>query len=232
MKKVVNELVKFIQKHQLSYDQFNNVCREARKICALEPPARKKATKRLPSYSDIKRFLSVISSKNIIDKLMMKMLLYMGMRTFELTRIEIKNIDFSLAGKEKIYMSRKGGFNKEFVIPRQLIDLLQLYLATEGKSNIYLFESKYHVKYSERTIRWKFQKYRGEAGIDSDITPHDFRRALITHLSSEGWTSRQIKLVSGHNSTASVDIYDRNNPEKIREKLNDSIAELERNLGV
>lgn len=230
-KKVVNELVKIIQNNKLTYDQFNNACRAARKVCELEVPSRSGKNKKLPTFDEIKKFFALISRENIIDKLMIKMLLYMGLRSCEICSLEIKDIDFSVPGKERVYVHRKGGLNKEFVIPRQLIETLQLYLATEGRGNKFLFESKYRQKYAERSIRHKFQKYRIKAGIDSHISPHDFRRALITYLSSMGWTSRQIKLVSGHSSTSSVDIYDLNNPESIRSKLNDTIADLEKALG-
>lgn len=228
-KTVVNEFVRIIRKYELSYDQAISYSKEARSICELSAPKKRKSTKQQPTTEEIRKFFKTVEKKSITDRLIMKILLYMGLRTKELVNIKIKDLELE-PGSEKLYARRKRGENKYFVIPHQLVESLKIYIETIAKKNVYLFESKFHKKYNERSIRLKFQKYREEAEISKNVHPHAFRSAIITFLSSEGWSTRQIQLVSGHSSSSSVDIYDKNNPEGIRNKLNQSINSFEKKL--
>lgn len=230
MKAAVKEMIKLIQKYGLTYDQISEVCKQARKELKIARPKRRQIQSQLPTFNEIRQFFKIIETKSLVDKLMMKFLFYTGIRTFELVNIEIKNIDFSVIGKEKIWIRRKGGTDSYILIPEVLKDMLKLYLETEAKKNVYLFESSYHKKYTERGIRKKIERYRAEAGISHNVRAHNFRHAILSYLGGKGWRQQQLKNISGHSSTTSLDIYVERNPETVREIYNDAIYSLEKEI--
>jgi integrase/recombinase XerD len=51
------------------------------------------------------------------------------------------------------------------------------------------------------------QGYRRGADITQAVHPHLFRRQMITWLTSHGLSDAQIKLISGHESKKSLEVY-------------------------
>ncbi len=215
---VVKAMVELIREHKLSYEEFVEFGKAARDKMELTRPARKPVIKPIPSADDVAKFLAEIERADTTDALMIKILLFLGIRSVELTRIRIADID-TTPGAERIFVHRKGGLDKWFVVPGKLSSLLRMYLQGCDKQ-IYLFESSYHKAYTTRAIRKKIQMYRERAGIGDVIHAHNFRHMLLTLLASQGWSDSELQLVSGHASRTSLDRYIYQNPETIRTKLN------------
>ena len=230
MKQAVKEFVKIIQKYEMDYDQIIKTAKQAREELGIKKPKRCKSPSQLPTFTELKRFFSIIERKSVIDKILMKLMLYTGIRTFELTGIKIKNIDFSESGKERIWIKRKGGGKNYILIPNVLTDILKLYIQETAKKNIYLFESRYHKPYTERGIRKKFERFREEAEISRNVRAHNFRHFILSYLGADGFTQQQLKNISGHKSAKSLDIYVEKNPETVRKAFNKEISELENKL--
>lgn len=219
--RVVAAMVELIKEHQLSYEEFVECGKHAREMMQLNRPRRKNVMKPIPSLDEVKKFLGIIERADTSDALMIKLLLFLGIRSVELTRIRIEDID-TTPGAERIFMHRKGGQDKWFVVPGKLSSLLRMYLSGCEKQ-VYLFESGYHRAYTTRAIRSKIQKYREQAGIGDVLHAHNFRHMLLTLLAAEGWTDSELQLVSGHASRTNLDKYTHLNPELIRVKLNGSL---------
>ncbi len=224
MNKAAKEFAAIINKHKLTYEQANDAMKQARQDCKLTRSKRPPVQPKVPSFDSIKKLFDLISTKSSKDKLMMNVLLYMGIRSCELVRISIEDIDLS-PGQEKLFAHRKGGHDKYLSIPKILVEQLRLYLDNNTK-NVFLFESRYHKAYTERAIRKKLQNYREEANLGSELTAHSFRRTLCTYLANEGWNEQQLMLVSGHDDSKSLKHYILKNPEMIRNQYNQAVNNL------
>ncbi len=222
--KVIKEMVEMIRNHQLSYDEFIECSKIAREQVKLERPGRKPVNKPVPSIDDIKKFMAVVEKQSPKHGLMMKLLIYMGIRECELVRIEIKDLDLT-AGAERIFVHRKDGRDKWFVLPEKITSLLRMYISTTV-NQVYLFEPSFHKLYTERAIRKMIQKYREDAGVSDIIHAHNFRHMILTLLAGEGWSDHELQLVSGHDSRGSLDRYIYQNPELIRNKYNQALNQV------
>ncbi len=226
--KAVDELCSVICKYQLTYAEYVQYSKEARERTQLQRPKDKATVKPVPSMDDVAKFLNVVERQSVKDALMIKILLYMGIRSIELVRIKVDDLDLT-PGQERIFVHRKGGRDKWFVIPAKLAPLLRMYMEL-AKDNVYLFESGYgkdkfrHKPYDCRSIRNLIQKYREEAGIGDIIHAHNFRHLLLTTLAAQGWSDSELMLISGHDSRTSLDRYIYQNPEKIRKQINESLS--------
>lgn len=214
----IKAMVELIREHKLSYDEFNECAKIAREQMELKRPGRKPVQKMIPSLDEVAKFLAEIERADTTDALMIKMLIFLGIRSIELTRIKIEDID-TTPGAERIFVHRKGGLDKWFVVPGKLSSLLRMYLQGCGKQ-VYLFESSYHKAYTTRAVRKKIQAYREKAGVGDVIHAHNFRHLILTLLASQGWSDSELQLVSGHASRTSLDRYIYQNPDTIRVKLN------------
>lgn len=230
-KKAVQEMAALFQRYRLTCDQAISYAKEAREQVGLRPPKRPDKQKKLPTRDEIRRFLQVVEQQNIEDKLMMKILLYMGIRVSELVKIRMDDIDFT-PGQEKIYTTRKAGRNLYLAIPVQMTDILKLYHQNH-RDQVYLFESRIgnHKALTTEAIRKKMRKYREQAGVGTHFHPHTFRHALLTYLAGKGWTPHELQQISGHASPDTLRHYVHMNPEITRQNLNREIAELEGGIG-
>lgn len=222
MHSAIKEFEKVIRKHKLTYDEVIEFTKHARKNCKLQRPKRTGIVPKVPSNENLNKFFSAVSKgKNTTDILMFNILKYMGLRSIELVRIKVSDIDLSV-NQPILFARRKAGYDKHLAIPDRLVDLISFYLEA-NPNNIYLFESRYHNPYTTSAIRKKCQKYSALAELDEPISPHDFRRWFCTRLASNSWTEDEIKTAMGNSSSNSIEHYVKRSPEVIRRKLNETL---------
>lgn len=221
---IVKDILKIVKEEELTYQEFIQICKDVRDEAKLIPDRKPQIIKPVPTLESCRQFIHIIEKENSKDSLMMRILIYTGIREVELVNIEIKDIDLT-PGEEKIFLHRKAGRDKWIVLPDKLAPIIRMYLSA-NQNNYYLFESSYHKPYTTRSIRGKIQKYREKAGLTDTIHAHNFRHMILTVLASQGWTDSQLQLVSGHDSRTSLDRYIYQNPELIREKLNSEINRI------
>ena len=226
--KMVKELTNFITTHKLSYDDFNSIASEARHAAKIFRKKRKNKQPQLPTEEQIKKFREILRASDSKYNMMFKVMLYLGLRVSELCRIEIKDIDMS-KGKERIFVWGKGNSERYEIIPEFFIDELSLYMESIPKNN-YLFESRYHTKYSSRGVQDIFKRHRDRAGITAKFTPHTLRHIILTFLAGEGFSEHELKTFSRHLSTSSLDVYTRTNTETIRSKINSALEKLSKRI--
>lgn len=77
------------------------------------------------------------------------------------------------------------------------------------KQAVYLFESSWKKKYTDRGIRKVLAKYSEEAGLVQNLSPHKLRHFLFTWLKKQGIDDALIQPYSGHESRKSLEVYSR-----------------------
>lgn len=159
----------------------------------------------------IKYYDVVWKGFNRVHVLMLKLLLFTGIRNAELVNIMLANIDLE---QMKIRINQgKGGRDRYVLFPPSFRGELTQYVSVQKENNaIYLFESNRTTKFSTRWIREISKKYADKAGITKRIHPHLFRHQLLSYLTSKGIVDAKIQLISGHKDRASLSIYQDSKP--------------------
>lgn len=233
-KSAIKDLMGVINKYDLSYTEFIQLSKIARDELQISRPKTYKPNKPIPCMDDVKKFMAVVEQQSLAHQIMIKLMVYMGIRSDEVINIRVEDLDLSYDKARITMLRRKAGRDKTMTIPAKLATLLRAYIETIPK-NIWLFEPPYiegkprHRPFSDpRFLRAYIQKWRAQAGVGDIMHAHNFRHLILTYLAELGWTEHQLMLVSGHDSRASLDRYTQKNPEVIRKSLDDAIN----NMGV
>ena len=209
-KVIIRQLALIITSNRLTYLQFNQYCKLARKKVGLVTSKKPKQLPQLLTDIQLARFFGTMEkgleegTTTLRDILLLKMLLFTGLRVSELINIPISYVDI---GECKIYIKRgKGDKDRYVLFPESMKLVIQAYLQT-CPNNQYLFESNRCTKLSARRVQQIVKIYQLEADIDTNMHPHLFRHQLLTYLTKSGLTDAQIQLISGHASKQSLEVY-------------------------
>lgn len=209
-KKKAQELAKYLRGEHPDYTYLKSVFRELR--TQLEISAPKTSTNLLPDVpteDEIQRYYETVwHTRNMQDMVMIKTLLYTGVRVSELINIHIENIDF-IRCQIRINQG-KGGKDRIVPFPIGFKEVLAMHVdSMQRKQATYLFESSWKRKYSDRGVRKILEKYALAAGLNRAISPHRLRHFLLTWLKKQGIDDALIQPYSGHSSRQSLEVYSR-----------------------
>ncbi len=177
----------------------------------------------VPSEEEIKKYYEAVwQAKNIQHMVMIKTLLYTGIRVSELINVKIIDIDFNRC---QIRIHGKGGKDRIVPFPLSFREVLSFYVTQiQEKRWIYLFESSWKKPYSDRGVRKILTRYTQVAGIKCSVSPHKLRHFLLTWLKKQGIDDALIQPYSGHESRQSLEIYSRLSIQEAQKEYNDNIG--------
>jgi site-specific recombinase XerD len=223
--RVIGALVRLIKQHQLSYREFIDVCKLARKEIGL---VRQKEGRKLPkilSDKELQQFFEGVDKVgNLKHQIMLRLLLFTAVRVAELANIEIGDVDF---GANKIFIAEgKGKKDRYILFPESFKLALKSHMEAH-RNSVYLFESNYRRQYSTRQIQRIVKSYSDSSGMGLHIHPHLFRHQMLTYLTRQGLTDAQIQLISGHASKKSLEIYQHIGLDSVKEDYQKAVRGLE-----
>jgi integrase/recombinase XerD len=169
-----------------------------------------KVHKRLPELltdSELVGFYEAVwHARNSVHMVMIKLLIFTGLRIAELSRIRLKHVDLDQC---QIRVEQvKGKKDREILFPASFRGELAQYInRCKERRATYLFESNRLKPFSSRRIRQIIHQYGSEAGIEKRVYPHLFRHQIITYLTRKGIISPKLQLLSGHSEEKSLAIY-------------------------
>ena len=131
---------------------------------------------------------------------MIKTLLYTGVRVSELVNIKISDIDLDNCQIKVV----QGKGKKDRIVPFPNSFHLENVKKNDAKD---LFESSWKKVYSDRGIRKILMQYTNEAGIKHSISPHTLRQFLFTWMKKKGVDDALTQPYSGHDSRQSLEMY-------------------------
>lgn len=179
------------------------------------------------------RYLSEAEMQNLIatakaetgpyaqrNSLMLLFLYSTGMRISELLGLRINDVRLD---SRTVLVNGKGNKQRIVPIPEELIPALKEYMIALTKAyeeatiifrstrvSDYLFPSTYTAskKSLSRQSFWQIlRKLCARAGIDRDISPHQLRHSLATHLLQRGADLRSLQLLLGHETLSTMHVY-------------------------
>lgn len=225
-KKMARKVSKLLQAQNPNYDYLRDVFRFVRKELNIKVTTTPKRLPYVPTEDEIKRFYNAFwESSETKYILIIKVLLYTGVRVSELVNIRLCDVDLSSC-RIKI---NQGKGKKDRVVPfsPNFKETLALHLRqcrTENRE--YLFESGFRRQYTDRGIRKILMRYTKLAGIDRSISPHRLRHFLFTWLKTKGIDDALIQPYSGHAKRDSLEIYSKLSLRDAQAKYNDVIGDF------
>ncbi len=208
-KKKAKQLVKHLRYERPDYNYLRKLFYHLRNELEVEVPAKPQKLPAVPKEEEIQRFYdAVFQSKRFGDLVIIKTFLYTGVRVGELVKIRLDEVDFS-ACQIRIN-KRKGSKDRIVPFPCSFKETLAMHHQTMLKKKaVYLFESSWNRKYSERGIRKMIRRYADAAGMSKTISPHQLRHFLLLWLKKQGIDDALIQPYSGHASRQSLEVYSR-----------------------
>jgi integrase/recombinase XerD len=208
-KQKAKQIAKYFRQERADYLYIKAVFRQLRQELNITVTKTPKKLPYVPTEEEIKKYYSTVwQSKNMQHVVMIKTLLYTGIRVTELISVKINDIDIDTC---QIKLNQgKGKKDRIVLFPKSFKETFAMHIASAlKKGNIYLFESSWKKKYSDRGIRKILEHYTKEAGIEISISPHKLRHFLFTWMKKQNIDDTLIQPYSGHDSRLSLEIYSR-----------------------
>ncbi len=208
-RKKAQQLVKYLRTEHPDYSYLKQVFRYLREELEITIPRAPQRLPYVPSEEELRRYYQTVwQARNTGDMVLIKTLLYTGVRVSELVHIRLGDVDFDRC---QIRVNRgKGGKDRVVPFPQGFKETLALHaegLRKRGATS--LFESSWKKPYSDRGVRKLLARYAQQAGLARPISPHRLRHFLFTWLKTQGIDDALIQPYSGHASRQSLEIYSR-----------------------
>ena len=182
--------------------------------------------RKLPSHLSIEDAVRFIETPDIgtdlgkRDRAILEFLYATGIRVSELTKLDIKDIDFQ--GKSVRVTGKR---RKQRIVPfndlalQALIGYLSVrnsFLANEQDEKA-VFLNYQGTRITTRSVGRMVDKYITQCADIHDISPHSLRHSFATHLLDSGADLRHIQELLGHVRLSTTQIYTHISMEKILE---------------
>lgn len=206
-RKKAKQLVKYLRKEYPDYIYLKELFKHLRNELGVKVIITPKKLPYVPTEEEIHKYYEAVwKTRNMQDMVIIKTLLYTGVRVSELIRIKLADIDFDRC---QIRVNNgKGGKDRIVPFPSQFKETLAIHTeATKQKGASYLFESSWKRSYTDRGIRKMLNRYTSAAGIKRAVSPHKLRHFLFTWLKKQGIEDASIQPYSGHSSRQALEVY-------------------------
>jgi integrase/recombinase XerD len=189
---------KHLKKENPDYNYLRELFRHIRKNLDVEVKSgNERKLPYVPTEEEISKYYNTVwKSRNMKHVVMIKTLLYTGVRVSELVNIKISDID--LDNCQIKVVQGKGKKDRIVPFPNSFKEILAVHLENmRKKDSKYLFESSLGKAYSDRGIRKILMNY----------TKEELRHFLFTWMKKKGGDDALIQPYSGHESRQSLEMY-------------------------
>lgn len=223
MKVVVAKIVKILRNEHPDYIYLRDLFKKIRGEFEIEVETQTKRLPYVPTEEEIKRYYEVVwQSRETKHMVLIKILLYTGVRVNELVNIKLQDINYDSC-QIRINLG-KGNKDRVVPFPISFRETLMLYAKNEETSGaIYLFESNRKKAFTTRGIRKILANYAEKANMTQSLSPHKLRHFLFTWLKKQGIDDALIQPYSGHETRQSLEIYSKLSLSDSQEAYNEII---------
>jgi integrase/recombinase XerD len=206
-KQMARKLVRLLRPQRPDYPYLKKVFQHTRELLEVKPSKAKKRLPELLTDSELVGFYEAVwHTRNSVHMVMIKLLIYTGLRNAELSQIRLKHVDLDQC-QVRIEQG-KGKKDRTVLFPASFRGEVAQYIShCKEQRATFLFESNRLKPFSTRRIRQIIRQYASEADIEKRVYPHLFRHQIITYLTRKGIISSKLQLLSGHSEEKSLAIY-------------------------
>ncbi len=208
-KRKARQLAKHLRAERPDYAYLKEVFRHLRDELDVEVAREPKRLPYVPTEAEVRRYYETVwKERRGGDIVLIKTLLYTGVRVSELVAIHLDDVDLDHC---RIRINQgKGAKDRVVPFPPTFRETLSLHMGAQwSKRAAFLFESSWKKPYSTRGVRALLARYAHKAGLIHNMPPHRLRHFLFTWLKSQGLDDALIQPYSGHASRKSLEIYSR-----------------------
>jgi integrase/recombinase XerD len=201
------QLAKYLRAERPDYTYLKEIFRHLRDELDIQASTGPTKLPYVPTEAEIRRYYQTVwTARRTGDIVLIKTLLYTGVRVAELVAIRISEVDLDAC---RIRITHgKGGKDRYVPFPTAFKETLALHIDTaRTKGAVFLFESSWKKPYSTRGVRAMLARYATQAGLEHTMPPHRLRHFLFTWLKTQGIDDALIQPYSGHDSRTSLEIY-------------------------
>lgn len=220
---IIKKISKILRDERPDYVYLRDLFRKVREEFNIEVTTQSKRLPYVPTEEELKQYYKIVwQTRNMKHMLIIKVLLYTGIRVQELVNIKISDIDFDRC---QIRINNgKGSKDRIVPFPEYFRETLILFTRSEqDKGAAYLFESNRKKPFTTRGIRKILADYATKAGMEQSISPHKLRHFLFTWLKKQGIDDALIQPYSGHETRQSLEIYSKLSLSEAQEVYNRTI---------
>jgi integrase/recombinase XerD len=206
-KQKAQELAQILRRECPDYTYLKEVFRYLLTELDISIPLTVKSYHDIPTESEIRRYYEAVwHSRNLQDMVLIKTLLYTGIRVSELINIRLEQVDLERC--QFCIASPKNGQTRIVPFPTLFKDVLATHLdSMYRKQATYLFESSWKRQYSDRGIRKILERYAKAAGLSHSMSPNQLRHFLLKWLKQQGIDEALLQLYTGHSHVRSLEVY-------------------------
>jgi integrase/recombinase XerD len=203
------QLAKHLRDERPDYLYLKEVFRHLRAELGVAVDRAPKRLPVVPTEAAIRRFYEAVwRGRRMGDVVLIKTLLYTGVRVSELIAIRLDAVDLDRC--QIRITAGKGAKDRVVPFPPAFKEVLALHIDGMIKRGAtHLFESSWKRPYSDRGVRQILARYAAQAGLAQPLSPHKLRHFLLTWLKKQGIDDALIQPYSGHASRQSLEIYSR-----------------------
>lgn len=192
------------------------------------------AEKQIPfseeEMADQQREVNRPAKKSLLKELIVETLYQTGIRRAELVNLLLENVDFS---KSEIKVIGKG--NKARVIPisKKLSTLMAEYLLIRKPLEAYteyFFINAKGKKLNDKFVYSTVNTYLSLVTSKKKKSPHILRHSFATHVLECGAEISKVKMIMGHSSLASTQVYTSANIEQLKKVFNSAHPRAKKNV--
>jgi integrase/recombinase XerD len=195
---MAKKLVRVLRSQHPDAHYLKKVFQHTRVLLNVGPARPAKRLPELLTDAELVAFYDTVwQAQQLTHVVMLKLLLFTGIRNAELAQLRITDVDLQTC---QVRITQGKGHKDRYVLfPSGFRGELAQYLEGQRRqSAIYVFESNRCRPYSTRRLRQIVKQYATAAGIAKRVYPHLFRHHLITYLTKQGIISPKLQLLSGH----------------------------------
>ena len=204
---MAKKLVRVLRPQHPDYHYLKKVFQQTRALLDVGTiPKAKRLPELLTDAELIALYEVVWQARQFTHLVMLKLLLFTGIRNAELVQLRLADVDLHTC--QLRIRQGKGHKDRYVLFPTSFRGELAQYIERQRLGGVtYLFESNRYRPYSTRRIRQIVTHYARAAGIEKRVYPHLFRHQLITYLTRQGIISPKLQLLSGHTIEQSLAVY-------------------------
>jgi len=183
------QLARHLRGERPDYAYLKEVFRHLRAELGVEVARAPKTLPYVPTENEIRRYYQTVwTARRSGDIMLIKTLLYTGVRVAELVSIRLGDVDLDAC---RIRITHGKGAKDRYVpFPATFKETLALHIsAARDNGAAFLFESSWKKPYSTRGVRAMLARYASKAGLAHNMPPHRLRHFLFTWLKGRGVAS-------------------------------------------
>ena len=200
--RTIKKIVEIKRSSKVNPEENRYIDKRVREILKLQIPT---VRKKLPDFlnpAEIYHIRKVAMDSSYFNRVLVDLLIFTGLRISEANNLLTTEIDRD--NNQIKVVSGKGSKDRYVPISNNLIHQID---GLQGSKRGYVLAKSNGTKYTVRALQKKIEKILKICKFDKKLSTHSLRHTFACLCLSKGFSLEQIKLMMGHSSIKTTEIY-------------------------